>query len=364
MVDGNNMEQPRSAIVAPRAKCPEGDAGWWPLFRALKGIREQFGLGPQHLNTLAALLSFLRPGSGTVVFASNRSIIERLNGVSERTLQRHIHRLAEAGLLCRADSPNRKRYRVTCAHDEVAFGLCLSPLLAHADEILKRAEQAQEDLRRCRLLRQRLLALLARLREVGAPCPEEPRIRLLLRRRLAAAQLEELLDGLSADTSPALPIPDAHVTTDNVSASDTQNVVHYQKSEYRHSKNDSPRRTPASPHVDELVEPSNFLRKMTRACPDALVWLGECPRDWRSIGYKAREIAGWIGISPASYDAAAGVLGPERTAATLLCVLQSGPTIRRPAAYFHSITRGPRSQDFSIEAWLMRLAKRVGGAAG
>ena len=85
------------------------ETDFWAIFRALRDSHTQFGLRPGHMQTLQALLSFLKPGHGETVFASNSEICRRVGGIDERTLRRHINRFVELGFMTRHDSPNRKR---------------------------------------------------------------------------------------------------------------------------------------------------------------------------------------------------------------------------------------------------------------
>lgn len=92
------------------------------------------GIKKTALDVLEKLLSFhpdgiIDPMSGnTIVFPSNETLRERLNGLSERTLRRAIGDLVEADLVCRCDSPNRKRYRRVLAGKVIAYGFDVAPL--------------------------------------------------------------------------------------------------------------------------------------------------------------------------------------------------------------------------------------------
>ena len=55
----------------------------WTIFRALRDARSVFGLRPGHIQTLQAMLSFLKPGHGETVFASNYSICQRVGGIDD-----------------------------------------------------------------------------------------------------------------------------------------------------------------------------------------------------------------------------------------------------------------------------------------
>ena len=62
------------------------------------------------------------------MFPSNRKLMERLNGMPESTLRRHLASLAEIGIVTRKNSPNRKRYARRAGEGALmAFGFDLSP---------------------------------------------------------------------------------------------------------------------------------------------------------------------------------------------------------------------------------------------
>lgn len=76
-----------------------------------------------------------------VVFPSNKTVCERLNGMPCSTMRRlSPARLVEAGLLMRRDDPNGKRYVRKHGDERVTFGFDLCPLYCRAEEIARAAE--------------------------------------------------------------------------------------------------------------------------------------------------------------------------------------------------------------------------------
>ncbi|TXB65039.1 hypothetical protein FQV27_17225 [Paracoccus aurantiacus] len=141
--------------------------------RELSKAQAAFGVSERDLTVLQGLLSFF-PDDGLggnaemVVFPSNKTICERLNGMPCSTMRRHLARLVEASLLQRRDSPNGKRYVRKHGEESVAFGFDLSPLYCQSEEIARAAEavrEAEERVRRLRevvsLMRRDLAALAA-----------------------------------------------------------------------------------------------------------------------------------------------------------------------------------------------------------
>lgn len=331
-----------TAGALPLSSADDRTAPWWAIFRDLRDARAALGLKARHLNTLAALLSFLKPGGPLVVFASNRSILERLNGLCERSLQRHLHDLAAAGLVERRDSPNGKRFRLFGGDSVLTYGLDLSPLMAQAARLAELAETTRVAMREARLWRQRVLDRLAEL--TGTIAPEaEHRIRLLLRRPQPSALWQTVLTELQDLSDPA-------VSTE-LSASDRHSVGHHQKSEKEGSSEGT------LPVERVTSDPQGLLRQLRAACPGVAQWIDGGLQSWEGIRAQIRRLAGWIGIGEPLYHAAAAKWGEEGAAATLCGIAQMGDRVRQPAAYFRSLTTGRQSLRFDPSLLLARLAR-------
>ena len=101
------------------------------LIDTLRRAASSLDLSPSVIATVDALLSCLPPKrEHDIVFASNATLVMRRNGISDRSLRRHLADLVTAGLLVRIDSPNGKRYskRDPQMGTVIRFGLDLSPL--------------------------------------------------------------------------------------------------------------------------------------------------------------------------------------------------------------------------------------------
>ena len=318
----------------------------WAIFRALRDARCAYGLKPGHIQTLQALMSFLRPGQGETVFASNLEICRRTGGVDERTLRRHIDRFVDLGFIVRHDSPNRKRYRVRSSSGEsLSFGLSLSPLLARSEEFVAKAEALENTRRDMRFLRKQLLAILAQIHNLAPDMALLKGVHNALRRKLTECEYHALigeataaLDDLSTAVDMAIPM--------NLSANDGQIVRHQSKSE----KEDKDLE-----HALPLQTPNIAL--LTAVCSEAAAFAHEPMRNWGEVERHARKLAPMMGIRPETFEAASQKAGSEKAATAIFVSLQLGARIRNLAAYFHSITLGQRASSFDPSHILERLAR-------
>lgn len=263
----------------------------------LRVVRRQLGLSTGNLLVLGALLSHLpcrdpktgaerpiTPDMMLVVFAGNRALCDRANGMDERVLRRHIGRLIEAGLVVRRSSASGKRFPLKRKGTIVdAFGIDLSPLFQRMEELREMAEQETELREEIRNLRARALSIRANL-ATQAVCLEERErlegIRRVLRRTgltpqdlvKVIAELEAASDatvGLAdtdqfsaaneANNNPKNPDlsnqnrnPVMHQVTPKMSASDGQNVRLEESLNIEYKKKNNPDPVEAWERCEEL----------------------------------------------------------------------------------------------------------------
>jgi len=258
------------------------------------------------------MLSFLRPGQGDTVFASNQSICLRVGGIDERTLRRHINRFVETGLIERNDSSNRKRYRVRSSDGEcISYGLSLTPLLQRASELISLAKKIEEARRDQIFLRKQILTGLAHLDSVDPDNAFAMATRKILRRKLSITEYRAVLKETKAECSSQSQTMKAPKTT-KVSVNDGQTVRHLSKSvKERH----------------------------------------------------AHTLAPMMGIHKETFNKAIATVGSIKASCAIFIMLQLGNSIRDFSAYFHSITLGNRRDQFEPAILLKRLSKTHGAAA-
>lgn len=321
------------------------------LMDALRRAAPSLPFGPSVIATVDALLSCLPPKRNhDVVFASNATLVMRRNGISDRTLRRHLADLVDAGMVRRVDSPNGKRY---ARHDRTAgtvlrFGLDLSPLFALFDRLAALAEAERQTAERVAYLRCKLRAAIA-TGLADAPLREEAS--RALRRKLAVAELERWLDRLTDAATAVETRNEGAADASDMSASNGQNVRHQRKSK----KENTEEREQAPDATAQMVTPD----ELAHACPQATALLTEDMRSERDVVSHARRLAPMIGIDGACYDAAEARHGPVGAALTVWGLLEMLDRVQKPAAYFRAITTGPRSIGFDPATMIARLLARA-----
>lgn len=335
----------------------------WSIYRTLRDVASAFGLKPKVMQTLAALLSCLKPGKGTICFASNNELQRRLAGVSDKTIRRHIAELAAAGVLQRHDSPNGKRYssRDPLSGEVEAYGIDLSPMIQKAplwESALAELEIEGGRIRHCRT---KLLARLARIDAHGDIQIDTDAIRKILRRKSVTCQdIEGLLDAaekaLGSVENSALPSSKTAATADpseqpQMSASGGQNDRDHSMSETEDKETDcsQPNGATTSTTVGEV------LGKLHRACNDAMRFALEPIGSWQGIHRHAKMLAPMIGIDQSLIEAARMRLGDDQAALSIIAMVQLQPRVRNMQAYFRSLITGRRSKGFNVVRLLDKL---------
>jgi len=353
----------------------------WALLDRLTIAADSFELSHRTLTVLKALLSFLPSrhipdGAAGVVFASNARLSDRLHGMPESTLRRHLAQLVRLGLIVRRDSPNRKRFaRNRGSEIALAFGFDLAPLVEQAALIEQTAQKAQAELEALMAQRDRVLVLRhALIRRDGVTVLTDE-VGRMLRRRPVAAMLSEmeatLKEALSIETEAAFK-GKAHLSTSNaipaqVSANDNQNERHIQDSNksYLNSEKKAARNTPRDKTADKKKESPRLadngvtLSDVLSLCKEMRVFFPETLRDWRDLVRVGDQIAPMLGIDQPVLLEAKRDMGVESAAVTVICLLEKAATIRSPGAYLRRLTQMAREGRFSLGPMLTALRNQV-----
>jgi len=182
-----------------------------------------------------------------------------------------------------------------------------------------------------------------------------------LRRKLSLQDCEMILADLQISEVEA---EGADTQTSNsathMSASDGQFVRHHHRS--NKELND---KEPANQEKRRLVtiadEPIT-VPELLLACPEAAQFSLRTIKTIPDVVAHARTLAPMIGITSQNYEAAHQKLGGLRAAATVWAIMQFHDKIKAVGAYFRSITTGSKSDGFSPEKLVRRLASAQGYA--
>jgi replication initiation protein RepC len=383
-------------IERPEASVPGKPVNKWELLRELSKAQAAFGVTERDLTVLQGLLSFfpddaLGGNAEMVVFPSNKTVCERLNGMPCSTMRRHLSRLVEVGLIMRRDSPNGKRYVRKHGDERVTFGFDLSPLYCRAEEIARAAEAVREAEGRVRRLRE-VVSLMRRDLAALAEFGEEMRLGLglwdqlrdaatltarALRRKLSLedllacrANLETLLDQ----------------ARDAIDGPETEDMVTNGACFERHLHNsikDPMDFEPAlekggsaagSPETDTGEIETDVEESDTRRVPKIPLHLviAGCPslktfyqgeiRHWHQLFDAACQVRPAMGISASAWEDAQRCMGPEQASIVVVAMLERFAEIKSPGGYLRALTSKASAGEFSCGPMVMALMSRRNAA--
>jgi replication initiation protein RepC len=379
-------------VEKPEASLPGKPVNKWELLRELSKAQAAFGITERDLTVLQGLLSFfpddaLGGNAEMIVFPSNKAICERLNGMPNSTMRRHLARLVEAGLLVRRDSPNGKRYVRKHGDDRVAFGFDLSPLYCRSEEIGRAAEavrEAEDCVRRLRetvSLMRRDLAALAEFGEEMQPGRglwDQMRdtaalTARALRRKLSLedlgqyrVELEALLDAArNAIDGPG---------TEEMNTNDAKNERHYHNSNtnYIDSEPGLKKAKEATGALNDQTDVSDLsleesdLRQVPKiplhlvlaSCPSLKTFYDGEIRHWHQLYNAASDVRPAMGISVSAWEEAQRCMGPEQASIVVAAMLERFADIRSPGGYLRALTAKAAAGEFSCGPMVMALVGR------
>ncbi len=351
--------------VDDRAVNPSGPDKW-QLLDQLTQAAETYELSHRTLTVLQALLTFLPTrhipsGPAGIVFASNQRLSERLHGMPESTLRRHLAQLLRAGIVSRHDSPKRKRF----AHSRggeitAAFGFDLSPMVHQADAISLAATEAQARQEELLALRDEVLMLRAMLMQETGHEEQLAEVAKVLRRKAEKTELCEMAAALKNLLKTGLREAS---NTEEVSTAYAQNERHIQDSDIIHS--DSEGQGTCTPDMSQPVESNEAekdkgvsLSQVLSTCKEHQSFFPEPLRNWSDVERISDKIAPMLGIDQPVIIDAKRIMGREATAVTVLCMLEKANAIRSPGAYLRRLTQMARDGAFSLKPMVLALANR------
>ncbi|MXY33652.1 MAG: replication initiation protein RepC [Boseongicola sp. SB0664_bin_43] len=371
----------------------------YEVLKHLTTAREVYELSDRDLAILQGLLSFHQgrtlegEDSGLIVYPSNRSLCERLQGMPEPTLRRRLARLVGAGIIVRRDSPNGKRYANGFGADKIAFGFDLTPLVIRFEEFRDAAETVRKAAERLKRLRESVSLMrrdLAGLAEYGGRVmPTEAdwdnfaamalSAARDLRRRLGIEQLGALADALREALDQARDVLEPAESIEMI-ANDAQIERHIQNSStnsFESEKDDTkipcdgdavPRAEPTSAEPEDgnaegdkaLPWPSMPLPLVLGSCREIQLYAdSERPiRHWYEFVKAADTVVPMMGISPSAWDDAKARMGPAEAAIVVAAMLERINEIRSPGGYLRALTAKAVAGRFSSGPMVMALMRR------
>ena len=392
---------PRSgARTLPHRKQPStSNPDRWSILSQLVIARDAFGLTDRDIAVLRALISCLPKNdpTSTFVFASNRTLSARAEGMHERTLRRHLANLVNSGLVTKQNSPNLKRYvrRDRSGAIVRAFGFDLSVLWARSDDICTMAAQATDEATEVELLREELSLIRQKILASDSATTEiqgiAEGIRKACRRKLSANDLQAIISNL-VEMLPCLSKPqttpaDAPI----VSASDSQNVRHQQSSikdifesealgecadperpnnlgcreaknieesgRLLHQHRSNPAASVRSSEPGSMAANAPALPLVMEACPESLSFAIDPVRTWSDLIRFSDILAPMVRIGRDLLEEARRSMGAVEAAVTVMCIVQMGSKVRSPGAYLRSLSNKATLGTFSTNAMVRALLR-------
>ena len=388
------------ARALPHRKQPStSNLDRWSILSQLVIARDAFGLTDRDITVLRALISCLpkQDPTNTFVFASNRTLSARAEGMHERTLRRHLANLVNSGLVTKQNSPNLKRYVRRDRSGEIvrAFGFDLSMLWARSDEICALAAQATDAATEVALLREELSLIRQGILKLDPATTEmediADGIRKACRRKLSSNDLQTIISNLyemlPCVSGPQQTPSDASI----VSATDSQNVRHQQSSIRDISESEALEECaiPERPHNLErknamnIEESGSMLRQqhpnpatterseesrpvaantpalpsVMEACPESLSFAIDPVRTWYDLIRFADILAPMVRIGRDLLEDARRSMGAVEAAVAVMCIVQMGSKVRSPGAYLRTLSNKATMGGFSTNAMVRALLR-------
>jgi replication initiation protein RepC len=362
----------------------------------LSKAQAAFGVTERDLTVLQGLLSFfpddaLGGNAEMVVFPSNKTVCERLNGMPCSTMRRHLSRLVEAGLLMRRDSPNGKRYVRKHGDERVTFGFDLCPLYCRAEEIARAAEAVREAEDRVRRLRE-VVSLMRRDLAALAEFGEEMQPRLgfwdqlrdtaaltarALRRKLSLEDLSAYRSNLETLLDQARNLIDGPEAED-MNTNDARFERHHHNSnkdsidfepalEQGGAAADAPDAEKGEIEAD-VEEPDMRrvpkipLHLVIAGCPSLKTFYQGDIRHWHQLFDAACQVRPAMGISASAWEEAQRCMGPEQASIVVVAMLERFAEIKSPGGYLRALTSKAAAGEFSCGPMVMALMSRRNAA--
>ncbi len=322
----------------------------WALLTSLTAAAEDFGLTHRSLSVLRALISFhpdrlisTTPHS-SIVFPANRTLSERLGGMPESTLRRHLATLVASGIVNRHDSANRKRFaRGRAGNARIAFGFDLSPMARMASRIIAQSEIAIQHRTYLQTLRVELAAVRQELIEARGECDVTDASFKALRRKPD----EEMLNMAVHDLQTLL-------VAEKMSTSVSQNERHIQSESKIYSEKDTECSTGTATQAPTF-------EAVVSQCSEYLSFFPRPVESWEDLSRIAYDLGPMMGIDRQCYARAVTMMGAKPAIVAILCILEGLGRIKNPGGYLERLTQQSIEGQLSLDRLLRSVSCGVKG---
>ncbi|MDO9641262.1 MAG: plasmid replication protein RepC [Pseudotabrizicola sp.] len=363
-----HVRRPNLSSQKPQAPTPAADKdNRWHILDLAKTCRRRLKLRDRDIAVLRGLLSLLpsqaRPDQ-MVVFASNRVLIDRCDGIDERTLRRRIAHLQDCGMVERRTSPNGKRYQVRDDHQAalLTYGIDLAPLFHIQSHLEAMAEDCRHETVRIKVLRSLIRDVLFKIppHQITDVQNEAQRA---LRRVLDSNQLQKILTQLE-DAAPVM-IPQSmdNVTqpTTHLSVSDGQNDRHIQSSYKDNLESEEAESKTLSNPVHEIPTNTDHADITVDECMDLARTAREMsprqPQCWEDLIDLSTRLAPAIGLQGTVIREAEKHLGKHGCALAVLGLVEAFGRVRNPEAYLTALVQRRLKQGLDLVRMFRSLVR-------
>ena len=361
--------------LKPQVQTPAADKDKrWHILDLAKTCRQRLKLRDRDIAVLRGLLSLLpsqaRPDQ-MVVFASNRVLIDRCDGIDERTLRRRIAHLQACGMLTRRTSPNGKRYQIRNEHHDtlLTYGIDLAPLFHIQDHLEALAVDCRHEAVRIKVLRAMISDVLFNT-PPHQTTDVQTEAQRALRRVLDADQLQQILSQLK-EVAP-IDIPQltniSSLPTTHLSVSDGQNDRHIQSSYKDNLESERAEsqttRIPANHKKNAPINQADItVDECIELATTAKAMAPKQPRCWEDLIDLSTSLAPAIGLQRAVIHEAEKHLGRHGCALAILGLVEAFGRIRNPEAYLTALVQRRLKQGLDLVRMFRSLVRPISPTA-
>lgn len=357
----------------------------------IRDARATYGLSDRQITILNAFVSFLPEADlaaqeNLIVYASEKRLAERANGMAASTLRRQTEGLVDHGFILRRDSPNRKRYAIKGADGEIlqAFGFDLSPLVKRALEFEQVAQRTREEHIALRLCRNQIGGyrrdikasleiaqrhqlpgdwekLRAEFEQIPPKVKREAGLQELQGIEARLAELRADADRWLDNHFVSVNLGDCCDQNEHLLQNQRKNIICFDSGLDRKKMSEFQAEHERDAGPDDDICP---LPMVLSACPA----IQECTRlkidNWHRLIRAAHEVAVMLGITEDAWWQACTVMTPVKAAISVAYILQRDTGIKSQGGYLRRLTEEAKRGNLVIRSNLLRLIAAQGKGEG